>query len=74
MAVSNGFSLFRVMFQRIVTFPDDVHWKSPMDCQWHVPTDVHVCCNNIIMLIAFNYTNTHGNTHFNVNANNNGNN
>ena len=37
----NGFSLFSGSFQRIVTFPMDVHWIFPMDFQWNFPMEFH---------------------------------
>ena len=42
-ACSNGISLVSGISQRIVTFPVDVHWKCPMDVQWHRPIQFHFC-------------------------------
>ena len=35
--------IFSCIFQRIVTFPVDVHWNVRMDFQRHVPMEFHVC-------------------------------
>ena len=42
-AFSNGSSHVSGMFQRIVTFPMDCHWKCPMDVQRQFPIEFHLC-------------------------------
>ena len=43
LAFFNAISLVSCIFQRIVIFPEDVHWNCPMAFQWHFPVDFHVC-------------------------------
>ena len=35
--------LLNGMFQRIVTFPVDVHWICPMGFHWNFPMTFHFC-------------------------------
>ena len=43
-AFSNGISIVSGSFQRIVTFPVDLHWNYyPLDFQWHSPMEFHSC-------------------------------
>ena len=36
-----NFHMFNGIFQRVVTYPVDFHWKFPVDFKWHSPMDVH---------------------------------
>ena len=59
-ACSKGNSLFSGVFERIVTFPEHVHWSCPMDLRWHFPTDVY------IYIYIYIYIHTHIHIHINI--------
>ena len=43
MALSNGFSIVNRIFQRGITFPEDISWNRAMDFHRKCPMDFHVC-------------------------------
>ena len=58
-ACANGISLLSGMFQRIVTFQVDFHWKCPMDVQWHFPMEFHLFVISGVKYLAPNATAAH---------------
>ena len=52
MVVSHMIALVSGMFQRIVTFPVDVHCNYPMNVQWHVPMKLHFTIIIVIIIVV----------------------